>query len=67
MTIMIAEVYDAFIEAKVSDPTARKAAEAIAAYDSALSEIKSDLRMLKWAQAATFTMTLAVLVKLFIH
>ena len=31
MTIMIAEVYDAFIEAKVSDPTARKAAEAEAA------------------------------------
>jgi hypothetical protein len=64
---MLTEVYDAFKEAKVSDPTARKAAEAIAAYDNRLAEIVSDLRMLKWAQAATFAMTLAVLVKLFIH
>ena len=67
MTIMIAELYDAFKAANVSDVTARKAAEAVAAYDNRLAEIVSDLRMLKWAQAATFTMTLAVLVKLFIH
>ena len=67
MTIMIAELYDAFKAANVSDVTARKAAEAVAAYDNQLAEIVSDLRMLKWAQAATFAMTLAVLVKLFIH
>jgi hypothetical protein len=33
MTTMISEVYEAFKEAKVSDATARKAAEAVAAYE----------------------------------
>jgi hypothetical protein len=32
MTTMISEVYEAFKEANVSDETARKAAEAVAAY-----------------------------------
>ncbi len=64
---MLTEVYDAFKAANVSDDTARKAAEAVAAYDNRLAEIVSDLRMLKWAQAATFTLVLAVLIKLFIH
>ena len=34
MTTMISEVYKAFKEAKVSDQTARKAAEAVAAYEA---------------------------------
>jgi hypothetical protein len=29
--------------------------------------VKSDLRVLKWAQAATFAGVLAVLLKLFMH
>jgi hypothetical protein len=31
------------------------------------TDIKRDLRVLKWVQAATFAAVLAVLLKLFIH
>jgi hypothetical protein len=56
---MIAEVYDALVEAGASEDKARKAAEAIAAYDDrfnridiALGEIKSSLRLLQWQVGA---------------
>ena len=55
MTTMIAEVYDALIEAGASEEKARKAAEAIAGYDDrfnridvALTEIKGSLRLMQW-------------------
>jgi hypothetical protein len=48
MTIMLTEIYDAFKEAKVSDETARKAAEAIAAYDDRFAKIERRLAVLSW-------------------
>lgn len=52
---MIAEVYDAFIEAGASEDKARKAAEAIASYDDrfaridvALTRIEGRLRFMQW-------------------
>jgi len=55
MTTMIAEVYDALIEAGASEEKARKAAEAIASYDDrfaridvALANIDGRLRLLQW-------------------
>ena len=48
MTTMISEVYDAFIEAKVSEATARKAAEAMAAYDNRFARIERRLAVLSW-------------------
>lgn len=67
MTTMISEIYDALVEAGASDEKARKAASVLADYDHEFADIKSDLRALKWAQAATFATTLAVFVKLFVH
>ena len=61
MTTMIAEVYDALIEAGASHEKARKAAEAIASYDDrfnridvSLAEIKSSIRLLQWQMAAVW-------------
>jgi hypothetical protein len=45
MTTMISEVYEAFKEANVSDASARKASEAIAAYQARFANI--DLRIEK--------------------
>ena len=42
MTTMVGEVYDAFIEAGASPDKARKAAEAVAAFDSRLSKSEGD-------------------------
>jgi hypothetical protein len=39
MTTMISEVYDAFKEANVSDVSARKASEAIAAYETRFASL----------------------------
>jgi hypothetical protein len=78
MTIMIAEVYDAFIEAKVSEASSRKAAEAVAAYDERLSRIdvrlgsidgrllgmEARLTMLTWAVGLNAAATLGMLAKL---
>jgi hypothetical protein len=59
MTTMIAEVYDALIEAGASEEKARKAAEAIASYDDrfnridvALAEIRGSIRLLQWQVGA---------------
>ena len=78
MTIMLVEVYDAFKEAKVSDPTARKAAEAIAAYGERLTRIdvrlgsidgrllgmEARLTMLTWVMGINAAATLGMLAKL---
>lgn len=45
---MISEVYDALLEAGASPEKARKAAEALANYESRFSRIDADLMLLKW-------------------
>jgi hypothetical protein len=48
MSTMISEVYDALLEAGASPEKARKAAEALANYESRFSRIDADLLLLKW-------------------
>jgi len=61
MTAVISEVYKAFKEAKVSDNTARKASEAIAAYESRFANI--DLKIEKLDGRLTLVMwQLAILI-----
>jgi hypothetical protein len=54
MTTMISEVYEAFKEAKVSDLSARKAAEAIAAFEARFANV--DLKIEKLDGRMTFVM-----------
>lgn len=48
MSAIVKEVYDAFLEAGVSDEKATEAAEAIANYDARFNRIEADLLLLKW-------------------
>jgi hypothetical protein len=63
-SLMVAEVYDAFLAARVPDATARKAAEAVAIYEDRLSGIERELAVLRWMVGTNVVLTLAVLGKL---
>jgi hypothetical protein len=74
MPAMISEVYDAFIASGAPEDKARKAAEAIAAYDgrvgrieSELVTIRGDLNLLKWMNGVNWAFSLGILFKLFLH
>jgi hypothetical protein len=74
MPTMISEVYDAFIASGAPEDKARKAAEAIAAYDTRfakidgdLSSIRGDINLLKWMNGVTLAFSLGIFLKLFLH
>ena len=48
MSTMISEVYDALLEAGASPEKARRAAEALANYETRFSKVDADLLLLKW-------------------
>jgi hypothetical protein len=63
---MISEVYDAFIAAGAPEEKARKAAEAIANYESRFSRIEADLLVLKWMTGTILGGVVALVIKTFI-
>lgn len=71
MPTMISEVYDALVEAGASEEKARKAAEAVAAYDqrfagieTRLVELSGRVALLQWMLGTNIVLTLGVLWKL---
>jgi hypothetical protein len=62
---MISEVYDAFIAAGAPEDKARKAAEAIAAYENRFSRIEPDLTVLKWMTGTILAGVVALVIKTF--
>lgn len=74
MSTMITEIYDALREAGASEEKARKAAEAVANFDSQHHEakhefaaLKGEFNTVKWMLATNLTLTLLVLGKLFLR
>jgi uncharacterized protein (DUF697 family) len=81
MATMISEVYDAFIASGTPEDKARKAAEAMAAYDGRFNKIDGDLAMirgdinvirgdinlLKWMNGITWALCVGILFRLFLH
>lgn len=74
MPAMISEVYDAFIASGAPEDKARKAAEAMAAYEGRFSafearfaKIEGDLNLLKWINSVSLAFSLGILFKLFLH
>ena len=63
---MISEVYDAFIAAGTPEDKARKAAEAIANYESRFSRVEADLLALKWMTGTILGGVVALVLKAFI-
>ena len=62
---MISEVYDAFVAAGAPEDKARKAAEAIAAYENRFSRIDTDLAVLKWMTGTILAGVVAPVIKAF--
>jgi hypothetical protein len=74
MTTMIAEVYDALLAAGSPDDKARKAAEAIAAYDNRFTamdqrfaKIEGDLKLLTWMVGFNLAATVGIIFLLMRH
>lgn len=65
MAIMLAELYDALKDAGAPDDSARKAAEAVAAYETRFAKIEADLMLLKWMTGATLAGVVSLLIKAF--
>jgi len=65
MATMISEVYDALMEAGASQEKARKAAEALANYESRFSKIDADLLLLKWMTGFVFAGVSGLIIKTF--
>lgn len=65
MSTMIAEVYDALTDAGATKEKAEAAAKAVAQYDRDISEVKSDLHLLKWMIGFNLAFTMAMLWKIF--
>ena len=72
MTTMISEVYEAFKEAQVSDDTARKAAEAVAAYESRFASLElrierldGRLTLMQWMLALLIGGVASLVIKAF--
>ena len=71
MATMISEVYDALLEAGASEEKARKAAEAVAAYDQRFAVLETRMVELggrvapgQWMVGTNIVLTLGVLWKL---
>ncbi|MET0723852.1 MAG: integrase [Tardiphaga sp.] len=74
MATMISEVYDAFLASGAPEDKARKAAEAIAAYEGrfntierSLEAIRGDINLLKWMNGITWALCLGILFRTFFH
>ena len=59
MTLMIQEVYDAFMAAGAGEEKARAAAEAIAGYENRFQAIERKVDVLTWMAGTTLVITLA--------
>ena len=74
MATMISEVYDAFIASGAPEDKARKAAEAMAAYEGrfnnierSLEAMRGDINLLKWMNGITWALSFAILFRVFLR
>ena len=63
MSAIVKEVYDAFIEAGVSENKSSEAAKAIANYDNRFNKIESYLLILKWMVALVIVVEILPILK----
>ncbi len=61
MALRMGSLYDALLEANVSDDSARKAAEEVADYDQRIGRIERDLTVVKWMIGTMITLQLMTL------
>lgn len=66
MATMVSEVYDALLEAGASQEKARKAAEAVANYETRFSKLEQDNLLPKWMIAFNLGISVALLMKAYL-
>jgi hypothetical protein len=66
-SIMISEVYDAFVAAGALEEKARRAAEVLAVYESRFAQLANDMHLIKWMLGFVMALLSAVALKLFLH
>ena len=64
IAVMLSKAYDALRAAGAPDEIAREAAEEIAGFESRVSGIESDMKVLKWMTGTNVALTAAVLFRL---
>ena len=67
MPLMLGKLHDALISAGADENRAREASEEVAAYENRLAHVESDLMLLKWMAGFNLAMTVAILLRLFLH
>ncbi|MDO9227789.1 MAG: integrase [Pseudomonadota bacterium] len=65
MSAMIFEVYDALKDAGATEEKAKKAAEALAAYENRFNKVENDLNLLKWMVGFNLALSAGILLKLY--
>ena len=67
MALQLGALRDALESAGAAPDKAAKAAEELAGYDRELSEVRSDLKLLTRMNALNLALSIAILLRLFIH
>jgi hypothetical protein len=67
MSNMQAEVYAAFLAIDIPEDKALRAAEALSCRDEDVSDLKNDVRLLRWMVTTNIALSVGILIKLFVH
>jgi len=66
MATMMGKLYVALREADVPEDKAREAAEEVASFETRISDLTADMRLLKRMAGFNFALTIAIVAKLFL-
>jgi hypothetical protein len=66
MALMMGKLYAALREANVAEDKAREAAEEVASFETRISDLTADMRLLKWMAGFNLALTIAIVGKLFL-
>ena len=67
MPLMMEKLYDALRAAEVPDDKARAAAVEVASFENRLAKVEADLLLIKWMLGFNIAVTVAVMLRVFLH
>ena len=67
MPLMMEKLYDALRAANVPDDKARAAAVEVASFENRLAKVEADLLLIKWMLGFNIAVTVAVMLRVFLH